>query len=81
MPHTYYLIEDTIFDESEREHIVYGIQAIDENRTVLISFPDVFFDRRKANHFVNLCNKGMLSLLHLADIVEDAITEQYTLLR
>lgn len=80
MPHTYCLTEDTIFDDSEKEHIIYGIQALDKNGTVLLSFPDVFFNRQKANHFVNLCNKGRLSLLHLADVVEDAIAEQYTVL-
>lgn len=78
MSYTYCLREDTIFDEDGKEHIVYGIQAVDEKRTVLLSFSDVFFDRQKAKHFVNLCNKGRLSFLHLANVVEDALAEQYT---
>ena len=43
-----------------------------------MSFPDVFFDGQKAERFVTLCNEGELSLLHLADAVEDALVEQYT---
>jgi len=78
MLHTYRMREDIRFDEVGQKYIVYGIDAIDADGTVLMSFPDVFFDGQKAERFVTLCNEGELSLLHLADAVEDALVEQYT---
>ena len=79
MSYTYRLREDTIHDEDGKEYIVYGIEAVNSKKKVLSSFSDIFFDKQKAEAFVNLCNEGKLELIHLADIVEDAITEQYAI--
>ena len=73
MPCTYRMRKDSIYDEDGNKYTVYGIEAVDPNGNVLVSFPDIFFDKQKAEHFVNLCNKNVLELIHLADVVEDAL--------
>lgn len=78
MVHTYCLREDVILDESGKEYVVYGIEAVGAAGTVLLAFSDIFFDKTKAKHLVTMCNEKRLDLLHLADIVEDILTEQYT---
>lgn len=70
---------DTIHDEYGRKYTVYGIESIDSKGKILQSYPDIFFDRQKAERFVNLCNENDLSLIHLADAVEDALAEQYAI--
>ncbi len=74
----YKLTTDFVYDEENQEHITYGIAAVDPFGKVIKSFSDVFFDKTKAEHLVTLCNKEKLSLIHLEDVVEDALTEQYT---
>ena len=67
--------KDIIHGEDRKEYVVYGIEAISHEGKILLSFPDVFFDRKKAEHFVELCNKACLSLIHLPCIIEDALAE------
>ena len=73
--YTYSMRKDTIHDEERKAYTVYGIDAVNSEGKVLMSFSDVFFDRQKAERFVSLCNEGNLSLMHLADAVEDALAE------
>ncbi len=73
MSYTYRLRVDTIHDEYGKEYIVYGIEAVDFNGKILQSFPDIFFDKQKAEAFVNLCNESNLELIHLADAVNDVL--------
>ena len=75
MPYMYCIRNEIKFDEEEKEHVVYGIEAVDTTGEILLSFSDVFFDKQKAEDFVNLCNSGRLSLLHFADVVEDVLAE------
>ncbi len=77
MSYIYYMRADTIYDEDGKPYIVYGIEAINPQGEVLSSFPDVFFDKQKAENFVKLCNDSSLDIIHLSDVVEDSITEQY----
>ncbi len=77
MSYIYYMRTDTIYDEDGKPHIVYGIEAISLQGEVLSSFPDVFFDKQEAENFVKLCNDSGLDIIHLSDVVEDAIVEQY----
>ncbi len=74
----YRLKTDNIYDEEGCLHTVYGIVAENAFGKVIKSFLDVFFDKTKAEQLVTLCNKEKLSLIHLEDVVEDALTEQYT---
>ncbi len=79
MPYMYRLRKDWVHDEEEKEYIVYGIDIITSDEKILSSVPDIFFDKQRALAFVKLCNECELELIHLADAVEDAITEQYAL--
>ena len=81
MPYTYRLREDAIHDEEGKEYIVYGIEAVNREKKILSSFSDIFFDKQKAEAFVSLCNECKLELIHLADVVDDAITEQYAVFK
>lgn len=71
--YSYRMQKNTVQDERKQMHTVYGIEAIDSAGKILSSFPDVFFDRQTAERFVSLCNNGKLSLIHLRDVVADAL--------
>ena len=73
MLYTYRMREDTIHDEDGKKYTVYGIEAINSNGEILESYPDIFFDRQKAESFVNLCNENDVELVYLAYVVEDAL--------
>lgn len=77
MNYIYRLNEITGTDEEGTKHIVYGIDAVDKYGNILGSYTDIFFDRLKAEKFVSLCNECKLELIHLPDVLEDAIIEQY----
>ncbi len=67
---TYTLRTDILIDEENHKHTVYGINALDfEN--VLKSIADIFFDKQKAENFIELCNEEKLELVHLQDVIED----------
>ena len=74
MTYTYCLRQDTICDEEKTEYLSYGVEAVGSEGEILSSYSDLFFDRQKAERFVNLCNESGLSLVHLSYAVEDAIT-------
>lgn len=76
MVYTYRIREDRIKDESGNVHIVYGIEAVDTAGHVLLAFPDVFFDQMKAEQLVDSCNINEVELIHLADVVTDAIQKE-----
>ena len=69
----YILRTDTVTDEDNTQHTVYGITALNENSETVDTYPDVFFDKKKAENFVTLCNTEKLELLHLADAVENIL--------
>ena len=67
----------TQYLKKSQKYTVYGIDAVNNNGYILESHTDIFFDRLKAEKFISLCNDCELELIHLPDVVEDAITEQY----
>ena len=73
MSYTYKLNETTVEDEDGNVYIVYGIDAADKAGNIIESFTDIFFERSNAESFVALCNECELSLIHLADVVEDVL--------
>lgn len=73
MKFRYILRVDTVADELGHKHIVYGITALNGRGIEVDSFPDIFFDRQKAEDFVELCNSEKLELIHLADAVDDIL--------
>lgn len=72
---TYRVRTDTVHDEARKAHTVYGIEAIGSGGEILLSIPDVFFNRQRAKIFANLCNSKGLSFLHFRDAVEDVLAE------
>ncbi len=72
--HTYCLRIDSYVDEEGKSHTLYGIDAIDNKGLTVLSFPGVFCDKAKAVDLIKLCNEGDLSIIHLANVVEDALT-------
>lgn len=68
--------EDSITDEDGRIRPTFGVNVLDGNSdgiTVVRSVRDVFLCRSEAERFVGLCNSLGLSLIHLDDVIEDAI--------
>ena len=72
MKNEYRVRADIVHDEEEQAHTVYGIDLLVDGK-VTRSVPDVFFEAKKADEFVHLCNTLELSPLHLDDVVEDAL--------
>lgn len=70
---TYILRTDIVKDEENAEFTVYGITALNNDGKVLDTYSDIFFDKQKAIEFVSLCNSEKLELIHLKDVVEDAL--------
>ena len=70
----YSLAEGIFTDEEGGNHKTYGISARDFNGKVSASYPDIFFEKHKADNLVNLCNGSKLELCHLSDVIEDALT-------
>ena len=64
---------DIVRDEDNQKYTVYGITALDNFGNMLKTFEDIFFDKNKAQKFVKLCNEEKLELIHLQDVVEDAL--------
>lgn len=69
----YSLAEGVFTDEDGINRKTYGISAKDFNGNISASYPDIFFDKRKAENLVELCNKSKLELCHLPDVIEDAL--------
>lgn len=53
-------------------YTAFGIQAYRQNR-LLLYVPDVFCHRRDAERLVELCNRLHLDVMHLKDVIEDAL--------
>jgi len=74
MSYSYRLRIDNVTDEN-KIYTVYGIEAVGESGEVLAAFSDVFFDIEDARAFVGMCNRLKLSLIHLADAVDDVLAK------
>ena len=78
MVYTYRMREDPLRDEQGIEWKVYGIEAVDSAGNILCCFPDIFFDRERAKAFVRSCNVQRVELLHMQDVIDNVLAEQYT---
>lgn len=70
----YFLSEDVFSDEEGARRKGYGVSAADSSGKVSASYPDIFFGKKEAEAFVNLCNESRLTLCHLSDVIEDMLT-------
>ena len=77
MHRTYRLTAQRVRDERGVERTVYGVKAEGDAGEPPACFPDVFFDREKAEAFVRLCNEQQPAPVHLRDVVLNALAEQY----
>ena len=75
MMHTYTLKTNYEMDESGQIVTVYGIEARNAKGDLLLSVPGIFCNLQKAIQFVSLCNDLKISLIHLHDVIEDALAE------
>lgn len=75
MGYLYRLRSDVITDDDGVEVIVYGVDVFDRaTDKVLKSIPDIFVDCVTAKAFIELCNSEKLNLVHMEDVIEDALT-------
>ncbi len=73
MIYFYRLAECTVYDEDGSAYRAYGIEARDAVDNIWKSYPDLFFDRKPAEELVLACNEGELDIVHLEDVIEDAL--------
>ena len=76
MSHTYRLNETTVKDKDGIIYTFYGIDAVNEKGKIVKSFTKIFYERSRAQDLVTLCNECELSIIHLANLVDDALYEQ-----
>ena len=74
MLHNYRICESNVIDEDNKIHTVYGIELY-RGGVLIKSYPDVFFEKEKAERLTYLCNALELSPLHFLDVIEDALTD------
>ncbi len=60
-------------DENGVKHTVYGME-VHQNGRVMRAIADIFFDKKRALHFVELCNRLQLDPIHLDDVIEDILS-------
>lgn len=73
---TYCVNTRVVTDEEGRTCTVYGIDALSADRRerrVLRSIPDIFNDPAAAEALAARCNALQLQLVHLRDVIEDAL--------
>lgn len=75
----YRVIKDTITDDADQKHIIYGIELISCTGAPIRSISNIFLDRCAAEHTVKLFNDAALSPEHFDDAVEDAVVEIYSI--
>lgn len=69
----YSLRTDLIVDEEGKEHTVYGLDVTSETGFLLKSIPDIFTSPRQMEKLIEVLNAAQPHLIHLRDIVEDAV--------
>ena len=67
------MAKELILSEEGKVYWVYSVEAIDVQGTVVLSFPDVFFDPQEAKNLVALCNESELVLFPLPEVIQDAL--------
>ena len=68
------VIEESLHHPDVGIYTAFGICAYhDKSGKHVVSVSDVFLNRKDAEALVQRCNLHKLSLVHLADVIEDAI--------
>lgn len=71
---TYEMIEESI-EYGDSRRISYGIAVYAGTDNMVASIHDITSDREKLAAFIGQCNQLELSLVHLADVIEDFLAE------
>ncbi len=69
---TYHVYPELHFHRELGVYMAFGLRAYYQ-RQLLIHIPDVFYHRQQAQDFARLCNREQPALIHLWDVIEDAM--------
>ena len=70
----YKVIKENLQNCEFGNYVAYGIAVcLKSTNIILISISDVFLEKERAKKLVELCNKNNLELIHLKEVVEDAV--------
>lgn len=69
---TYRISPELHFHREIGVYLTFGIRAYRRHR-LLLHIPDVFCRHHQARAFAVICNREQPALLHLSDVIEDAI--------
>lgn len=70
MKYAYKLRTDIVESEDGEKFTVFGIDIKTHFGCVLESVPDIFFDRKQAEDFVERCNREEVSVLFIMDEID-----------
>ena len=70
----YKVIKENLQNCEFGSYVAYGIAVcLKSTNIILISISDVFLEKERAKKLVELCNKNNFELIHLKEVVEDAV--------
>ena len=68
MKNRYSVHSDTVLDEQNHPHTVYGLNILGAE-----PIPDIFTDQAEAEKLSSLCNRLDLSPIHIWEVIEDIL--------
>ncbi len=81
MPILYRVSTGYFVDDNRESHITYGLEAINEGGATLFSFSDVYIHEKDAYRLVESCNREQVELVHIMEIIQDAVAESVEVTR
>lgn len=69
----YKIRTDNLCTEENHKYTAYGITVTDCNNKLLKTIPDLFYNKSKAQKFIDGCNSGRILFDYLQYIVEEEI--------
>ena len=78
---TYETLEETLSKPELGTYTAFAIRAYEEKdgkQITLSHISDVFLNKAEAEHFVELCNRLQLDIIHLPDVIEDALAGAFS---
>ena len=78
---TYQFVEETLTKPELGTYTAFAIRAYEEKdgkQMIHSHISDVFLNKKEAEHFVELCNRLQLDIVHLPDVIEDALAGAFS---
>lgn len=72
----YRAVQEEYHDHDLGVYTAFGVcayQIIEQQQEQVAYIPDVFLSTETAQHFVEICNRLQLEIIHLREVIEDAI--------